>query len=152
MDKRKLNRITWIFVVITVLAVALMLANTLHRPDRITLPEPGDVPDQSAEDPTDGSALTVVEVTPETVRAAVETLARPAAYRRTVTVEQFWDGGSGTYSTAVAVSGDWTRTDRTLPDGRTRHALTDGKTTYIWYDQEDTVCTAAGPAFKGNVT
>ena len=142
MDKRKLNRITWMFVVVTVLVVALMLVNTLHRPDRITLPEPGDTPEQTVENPAEGSALTVVEVTPETVQAAVKTLARPASYRRTVTVEQFWDGGSGTYSTAAAVSGNWTRTDRTLPDGRTRHALTNGEATYIWYDQETAFYTA----------
>lgn len=141
LDKRKLNRITWMFVTVTVLVVALMLMNTLRRSDRITLPEPGGAPDQTVEDTT-GSALTVVEVTPETVQAAVRTLTRPDSYRRTVTVEQFWDGGSGTYSTAAAVSGDWTRTDRALPDGRTRHAITNGEDSYIWYDQEDEVYAA----------
>ena len=38
MDKRKLNRITWAFVAVTVLAVALMLTGSLHRTSRITLP------------------------------------------------------------------------------------------------------------------
>lgn len=142
MDKQKLNRITWMFVATTVLVVALMLGNTLRRTDRITLPEPGDTPGQSVEGPAGGSALTVVEVTPETVQAAVGTLARPESYRRTVTVEQLWSGGSGTFSTTASVSGGWTRTDRALPDGRTRHTVTNGEVTHIWYDQEETVYTA----------
>ena len=61
-----------------------------------------------------------------------------------MTVEQLWKGGSGAYETAAAVSGGWTRTDRTLPGGRVRHALTDGETTYIWYDSEKEVYAALG--------
>ncbi|MEI3363031.1 MAG: hypothetical protein V8R75_11015 [Oscillospiraceae bacterium] len=38
--------------------------------------------------------MAVVEVSPSTVQAAVKTLARPEAYRRTVTVEQLWSGGT----------------------------------------------------------
>ena len=70
------------------------------------------------------------------------TLSRPLEYRRTVTVEQLWTGGSGTYETAVAVSGGWTRTDRTLAGGRVRHVLTDGEVTHIWYDGGTEVYTA----------
>ena len=60
----------------------------------------------------------------DSVQTAVATLARPQAYRRTVTVEQLWKGGSGSYEVAVAVRGEWTRTDRTMPDGRVRHTIT----------------------------
>ena len=34
--------------------------------------------------------------------------------------------------------------DRTLPDGQVRHSITDGETTYIWYNGESEVYT--GPA------
>lgn len=140
MDKRRLNRITWAFVALMVLAAALMLTGSLRRSSRITLPESGTDSDQLTENGSAGGSMpTVVAVTPETVQAAVETLARPEAYSRTVTVEQFWGGGSGTYEVTVKVSGGWTRTDRVLPDGQTRRAVTDGETTYIWYNDEKDV-------------
>ena len=140
MDKRWQSRITVAFLAVTVLVIAAMLSGTLHRTSRITLPAAEQAPGQAA---VGGDALTVVEVTPETVQAAVATLSRPQKYSRTVTVEQLWKGGSGAYETAAAVSGGWTRTDRTLPGGRVRHALTDGETTYIWYDSEKEVYAAA---------
>ncbi len=139
MDKGWRSRITVAFLAVTVLIIAVMLSGTLRRTSHITLPSSEQAPGQAA---VTGDALTVVEVTPETVQAAVATLARPQEYRRTVTVEQLWSGGSGTYETAAAVSGGWTRTDRTLTGGRVRHALTDGETTHIWYDQETAVYTA----------
>nr|WP_326125571.1 hypothetical protein [uncultured Oscillibacter sp.] len=138
MDKRWRSRITAAFLAVTVLVIAVMLSGTLHRTSHITLPSSEQSPGQTA---VTGDALTVVEVTPETVRTAIATLSRPQEYRRTVTVEQLWTGGSGTYETAAAVSGGWTRTDRTLSGGRVRHAVTDGETTYIWYDSETEVCT-----------
>lgn len=143
MDKRNLNWITWGFIVLTVLAAFLMLSGTLHRTSHITLPAPGDSQGQTAEDPdTNNDMLTVVEVLPETVQAAIETLSRPENYRRTITIEQFWNGGSGTYEITVTVSGPWTRTDRTMPDGRVRHTITGEGTAYVWYNNEETVYTA----------
>lgn len=139
MDKRWRSRVTVAFLAVTVLVIAVMLTGTLRRTSHITLPSRDLSPGQAA---APGEAPTVVAVTPETVQTAIATLSRPQEYRRTVTVEQLWQGGSGSYETAVAVSGGWTRTDRTLNSGRVRHALTDGETTYIWYDSEETVFTA----------
>lgn len=133
MDKQWRNRITAAFLAVTVLALAVMLSGTLQRTSHISLPSSEQAPGQTA---AAGDTLTVVEVTPETVQTAIATLSRPQEYCRTVTVELLWTGGSGTYVTAAAVSGGWTRTDRTLAGGRVRHALTDGETTYIWYDGE----------------
>lgn len=138
MDKRWRNRVTVAFLAVTVLVIAAMLTGTLRRTSHITLPSRDPAPGQTAQP---GKALTVVAVTPETVQTAIATLSRPQEYRRTVTVEQLWQGGSGTYETAVAVSGGWTRTDRILPGGRVRRVLTDGETTHIWYDSEETVST-----------
>ena len=148
MDRKTLNRITGVFLTVTVLAVVVMLLNTFRQTAHITLPDTGQSAGTGGENDPEGGVLTVIQVTPETVQAAVATLARPADYSRTVTVEQFWQGGSGSYTAAVAVSGGWTRTDRTLSGGRVRHTLTDGETTYIWYDEEEAVYTA--PA--GNIS
>jgi hypothetical protein len=140
-EKRTLNWITGGLVVLTVLAVAVILTNTLQRSQHITLPDT-DVSTEQTAATTGGDALTVISVTPQTVQAAVETLTRPEAYRRTVTVEQFWSGGSGSYETTVTVSGGWTRTDRTMADGRIRHTITGPETAYVWYNQERTVYSA----------
>ena len=142
MDTRKRNWITWAFVVLTVLVVALMLGSTLHRSTYIQLPAPNDASEESGEDLT-GGALSLVTVTPETAGTVIATLARPTEYRRTVTIEQIWSGGSTTTETEVVVMNGWTRTDRSLPDGQVRHAVTDGERTYIWYDGQSVVYEAA---------
>jgi len=142
LDKRNLKWITWGVVVLTVLIVVGMLMNTLHRPGRITLPDPEISGEVSTGDSMTDSALSVVEIRPETVQAAIATLARPEHYRRTVTVEQFWEGGSGKYDISVIVCEPWTRTDRTMPDGRVRHTMTGTDLVHIWYNNERSVYTA----------
>lgn len=136
MDRQQLNRITGIFLAATVAVIVLMLAGSFHRTAHITLPDTTPrLPPAAA-----GDALTVVEIAPDTVQAAIGTLSRPEEYRRTVTVEQSWEGGSGSYQTEVSVSGGWTRLDRALAGDR--HTLTDGETTHIWYGDGPEVYTA----------
>lgn len=144
MDKRNLNWITWSFIVGTVIVVVMMLMNTLQRPKHIVLPDTAITSDQITEDPgTDGNALAVVEIAPETVQSAIATLSRPEAYRRTVTVEQFWSSGSGSYETTVTVSGSWTRMDRTMPDGRVRHSIIGPEEACVWYNNETEIYRSA---------
>ena len=144
MDKKRIGVITWGFILVTALIVALMLSGNLRRSTRVTLP---DTSGDSAEDgqlPVAGDALqTVVEIRPETVQTAIATLHRPESYRRSVTVEYLWDGGSSTLESVVSVREGWTRIDRSLPDGQVRHVLTDGETTYIWYNESAACFTGA---------
>ena len=143
MKNKRIRLISAAFVVRVVLVVALMVANTLQRPASIQLPEEPTAPGETAGDASaEDERLTVVSVTPETVQAAIATLSRPEVYRRQLSVQQFWSGGDGTVETTVTVKAPWTRADRTLADGRVRHTLTDGETTYIWYDRETAVYTA----------
>lgn len=140
MDKKNFNWVTVAFAALTLLVVGMMLMNTLRRPGEIKLPDIETAEDSATEDSDHiDAALTVIEVTPKTVQSAIATLNRPEAYQRTITIEQFWMGGSGTYETAVTVNGPWTRTDRTMPDGRIRHCITGNDTVYIWYNQESEV-------------
>lgn len=149
MEKRKLDRVTLGFIVLVVIVLVLMFSNSLRRSSRIILPEEGSSAEQTEENTASGDdALTVIAVTPETVQTAIETLHRPDQYSRTIRVEQVWSGGSGSFETTVTVSGRWTRTDRTLAGGQTRHTITDGETTYIWYNSESAVY--SGPA--GEIT
>ena len=143
MKNKRIRLISAAFVVLVVLVVALMFANTLQRPASIQLPEESTAPGETAGDASaEDERLTVVSVTPETVQAAIATLSRPEVYRRQLSVQQFWSGGDGTVETTVTVKAPWTRAGRTLADGRVRHTLTDGETTYIWYDRETAVYTA----------
>ena len=143
MKNKRIRLISAAFVVLVVLVVALMFANTLQRPASIQLPEEPTAPGETAGDASaEDERLTVVSVTPETVQAAIATLSRPEVYRRQLSVQQFWSGGDGTVETTVTVKAPWTRAGRTLADGRVRHTLTDGETTYIWYDRETAVYTA----------
>ena len=151
MDKRKLNRITMAFVVLTVLVVGIMLNHTLRRTTRIVLPEELPAVEEMPGEPTDSGELTVVEILPETVQTAVATLKRPENYSRTVTVENMWSGGSRTWQTVVTAREGFLRTDRTTPDGQLRHTITDGDQTYIWYNEdEDYLTLPAGPVSTDN--
>ena len=133
MDKRNLNWITWAVLAVAVVLVALMLGGSLNRTAHISLP-PSDLPrDPAAEDSGDSTGVTVVEITPETVQAAIASLSRPENYGRSMTIEYLWDGGGGSQELYTIVRGAWTRVDRGLPDGNTRISVTNGETTYIWY-------------------
>ena len=133
MDKRKLNWITWAVLAVAIAAAALMLGGSLNRTAHITLP-PSDPPrDPSAGDGAAEGGVTVVEITPQPVQAAIRSLSRPESYGRSVTVEYLWPGGGGIHELYTIVRGPWTRVDRGLPDGSTRISLTNGEETYIWY-------------------
>lgn len=144
MDKRKMSKVSAALAVLMMLAIFLLMRSSLRRTAHIVLPSE----DPAAEDSGGGQngagedGLAVVEITPETVQRVIATLERPSEYRRSVHTELFWDGGSGSYDTAVSVRDGWTRTDRTLSGGRTRHAITDGKETYVWYDSQTRVFSA----------
>lgn len=98
------------------------------------------------EDEADRHWLSVVEITPETVKPAVNTLARPVSYSRTQVVETFWSGGSGQSVSQVYVSGGRTRLDTQLPDGSVRHTLVSGDSAGVWYDDEtEWAALGAGP-------
>ena len=143
MNEKRRNWITWASIAVTILVVLLMLLGTLQRPSRIQLPVTDTSSDQTSSDAEEHGALTVISVTPKTVQAVIESLQRPEAYQRNVTVEQIWSGGSGTIELSAAVRDGWTRTDRTLPGGQVRHSVTNGETTYIWYNNDMAVYTIA---------
>ncbi|MEG1657543.1 MAG: hypothetical protein RR288_00665 [Oscillibacter sp.] len=145
MDKRRVSKISAAIAVAMVLIIALLMSTSLRRTAHITLPTETAPSDQTpGGTPGEDNATEQVAITPETVQIAIETLARPAAYRRSVAVEQFWSGGSSALNTTVSVSGGYTRTDRTLVDGRVRHSITGNGQTYIWYNEETTLF--SGPA------
>ena len=78
MKNKRIRLISAAFVVLVVLVVALMFANTLQRPASIQLPEEPTAPGETAGDASaEDARLTVVSVTPETVQAPIATHSTP---------------------------------------------------------------------------
>lgn len=123
--------------VLTVLIVVLLALNSVRRSAHIHLPEE-DVQQETENNEMDGSAINQIVVKPDTVQSVIATLRRSDRYSRTVTVEQIWSGGSGISTSEVYVKSGWTRVDTACTDGTVRHSLTNGRETYIWYDDETT--------------
>jgi len=151
LNRRNLKWTIWIFLPMVLLMAVLILSTALRRTAHIVLPETGTnselVPGTSV---GGNDALKVLEVTPETVQTVIATLSRPTQYRRTVTVEQFWAEGSGSYDAQVAVSGALTRIDRVVSGSRMRHTITGGDETYVWYNEESRIYSAPAGAISAD--
>lgn len=119
------------------LCFAFSVRLLFRRTARITLPDSMGLSGTGVYEPSGAmGAVTPLDVTPETVRPVIATLSRLTRYRRTITVRRTWSGGGQDSASTVTVSGAWTRVDRETPSGDTRHAVTNGIVTYIWYDSD----------------
>ena len=136
MRKQRLTPVGIAFAVAIMMVVALLVRSSLHRPPRVVLPAAPVASDPSASaQSTQTESVRRVTLNAETVQDAVATLARPASYSRTLRLERFYSGGSGTSTAAVRVSNGWTRLDLT-ESGGTRHVITGEGKSYVWYDGE----------------
>ena len=86
MKNRKIGKFTAAgFAVLILLVVAILLSNGLRRSSRIVLPDAVlPVGDSSAPGGGEDGGVALIAVTPETVQSAIESLRRPAAYRRSI--------------------------------------------------------------------
>lgn len=149
MDRKQLTYFTASFLVLILIVVLLFARGATHRRDHITLPDTDSSGQGDDTTPSSGdSALNLVEITPETVQTAVSTMSRPTAYSRTITVETFWDGGSYASDTMVYEKNGLTRMDSQQADGSTRHLLTDGETTCLWYNTNSSWSTFPAGSFS----
>lgn len=137
------NAFFYIIIFLALLAVAFLvfLLAPGRDPDTpaVLLPSPV---------PTDSSAGTsaapyvpeTLAVTPETVQTVIATLHRAEDYSRTLTVSDFWSGGSRSRSISIWARGDWLRLDIRTEGERTQEhvLLKDGKR-YLWYSDADGV-------------
>ena len=132
MGKQKMTPIGIACILLVLLVVAFMVRGSLREPEKIVLP-----PEPSTAEPScptvDNEAVDRVEVRPDTVQSAIEVLARPRVYTRTITVERYWSGGSGVSVITAAAADGWLRLDVTETDGQTRHVITGDDAVYIWY-------------------
>lgn len=147
MEQKRTTRILVCLTVLILLVVVLLVRNSLPRNAHIIFPSQVDNGAEELGEAGGEGALVQVEITPETVQSAIATLHRPESYRRAVTLDDFWSGGSVRSRLQVAVSGAYTRTDEILvmttwdnsdkettqPAARNRHTITNGEDTWIWY-------------------
>lgn len=137
MGRHKFNMAALGFIALIIMVVGLLMSRSLRRTSYVTLPDTSQQSSDSVGSSQYGEeAVNKIEVTPKTVQAAIETLERPNAYARILVVEWLWEETSGLSQMTIYVSGDVTRIDSVRPDGRTRHVVTDGTRTAIWYDDE----------------
>ena len=117
MGKQKMTPIGIACILLVLLVVAFMVRGSLREPEKIVLP-----PEPSTTEPSgptvDNEAVDRVEVRPDTVQSAIEVLARPRVYTRTITVERYWSG-------------------------QTRHVITGDDAVYIWYGSSRKVYSGA---------
>ena len=121
--------------VVLLFVVLLLAQGGLRQSGGIVLPETPVDTDAAGGEGWQG-ALNVVQILPETVQPAINTLSRPVSYKRTQTVETIWSGGSGRSVSQVAVNGGYTRIDTAFPDGSVCHMLVLGGKAAVWYDDE----------------
>lgn len=132
MGKQKMTPVGIACVLIILLVLAFVVRGSLRQPERVVLP-----PEPSR---SDGSGTVVneeavdrVEIRPDTVQSAIEVLARPNVYTRTITVERYWSGGSGVRVITASAADGWLRLDITEEDGQFRHVIEGDGSVYIWY-------------------
>lgn len=112
-----------------VIAFALFFMGRSVETTPVTLPSPG----QSSAAETSMPGPERVELTDENVTAVLAELTRAESYSGSVTIEDFWDGGSASTQLQVWVSNGRTRV-RGERGGSPRNILVSEGTLYIWYD------------------
>ena len=138
MRKHRFNAAAMGFIILIVLVVVFLMSGSLRRTSSVTLPDITKEASASIGSSQYGEdAVNKIEITRETVQAAIATLARPDSYIRILIVEWLWEKTSALSQVTVYVSEGTSRIDTLRADGRTRHVVTDGKHTAIWYDDED---------------
>lgn len=112
-----------------VIAFALFFMGRSVETTPVTLPSPG----QSSAAETSMPGPERVELTSENVAPVLAELTRAESYSGSVTIEDFWDGGSASTQLQVWVSNGRTRV-RGERGGSPRNILVSEGTLYIWYD------------------
>lgn len=132
MKDKKLSPIGIAFVALVLLVVFFLVQGSLHRSTRIVLPQDTTLGDEGDESPGDLSAGRVV-VRPDTVQSVIATLERPTRYTRTITIERYYDGGSGVDHCTVSLDANWMRADTEHSGGEVSHTISSGERVWIWY-------------------
>ena len=127
-----MKKIGFGIVVVLAIAAAVFLIVTNWRNDdahQISVPSPA--VDSGGGINHDG--VTRIEVTPETLKVSLGTLARAESFSRTYAIKTFWNGGESESDLSYWQKGANIRLSITN-SGTVRHILVRGDDLYVWYD------------------
>lgn len=135
----------YVLIALALLAVGALIF--LLAPGRqpatpaVTLPTPQPQDSAAPSVPDSPGSGQVVAVTPETVQTVVRTLRRSDSYSRSLSVQDFWSGGSRSRTIRVWARGENLRLSITDADGETvlENVLIKGDAKWIWYPDRDGV-------------
>ena len=141
--KRRSRLVIILLLVLTaaVISFALIFMGSVGETPAVSLPSPG------ANEAMESGAPEAqrVELTPDNVQAVLAELERAEVYSCTVTVEDYWTGGSSRNELQVWVSSGRVRIRGAIGGGTRNVLLADG-TLYIWYDSVSGVYSGPGGA------
>lgn len=139
MKRRKIGSFGALMIVLCALivAVALFWKSGSAETVPVVLPTPA-AGGQEQNGTSEGVSVVRAEVTPRTVQAVIARMSRPDSYSRTLTVEDFWSGGSAQTVIAVYAKPGAARLRITGSGSAENVLLADGTLT-IWYDDASSV-------------
>lgn len=117
---------TIIIVIIAYLVIVFGPADNSHV---ISMPSPA----VESGGNTNNDSINRVEVSPETVKVALGTLARPESFSRTYTIKSYWDGGKSESSLNYWQNVGNIRLSISQ-DNTVKNILIRGSDLYVWYD------------------
>ena len=128
------------FILIALVLAALVAIILLLSPDAApetpaVILSPPPAADSSAAPPSDAPDSRVIEVAPDTVQAVIATLSRADSYSRTLTTQNFWNGGSSGTEIDVWVRGENVRLSirESARKNVVKNVLIRGGEEWIWY-------------------
>lgn len=136
MSQKNRTRVAVLIAVIVVAAVFGSFAFTFFSTKTPHIVLPSLLPDssQSNVSGTPDEHVQRVDVTVSTVQAVIASLDRTGSYYRQLSVQTFWEGGSGTFSAQTWADDGFTYVRSTMPSGQMRYSLsTPDGTVYYWY-------------------
>ena len=133
----------YILIVLALLAVgalafALAPGRQMSTP-AVVLPTPPPAEVSAPVAQEHASAAEVIAVTPETVQTVIGTLRRVDSYSRTLTVRDFWSGGSRSRAIAVWCRGDSLRLRISDGINAEQELLIRGADQWLWFSDSDAV-------------
>ena len=116
------------FIIIAI-AVLIRIYGPTNDSHTISLPSPA----VESGGNIDSDSINRVEITPQTVKTVLGTLARADSFSRTYTIKTFWNGGESESTLNYWQKGDSIRLS-VSQNGTTQNILVLGNELYVWYD------------------
>ena len=140
MTQNKRRWFALVIVVVILLAVFASFAinHLLRQAPSITLPDISPSTETNApgqnNGPTDENGFLQVDVTSETVQEVIRTLSRPDSYRRSITIEFYWEEESSDLTSLIVwQDGVYSRVEVSPPTGLIQYNLISPDHFYRWY-------------------